>query len=315
MKSICRNWWQFSARSRFGHFGSYLGLRLEEDGGGLKVLDIDKRKSQVYTKVPQWCFNEQSGELYVSAALALFDEISTYSGVCSWDRQGRPGVSISLSAKRLQPLILGKDRGAIVTTKFRKIGRTVGFADIVVSSAEKPEEKLLVGQHVKFLPMGFGVSAATSHLRNYPNSPITTALMKLIHTQPIQETNCAKKTNRSQIFNLQNVRNSVDEEGFFLTEADLALSTLHANPIGNLHGGAAGMVSAMVSELAIQGCTDTEHVQLDHISVSLLSPTPVNKKNVTVQANACKDSNGNAVSEAIISQHGNPTVTSVMTWC
>ena len=63
------------------------------------------RGVQVVTRIPKWCCeytteNEKniSGPVSTGALIAMFDEVSTYAGAVLWDRIGRPGLSILLSA-------------------------------------------------------------------------------------------------------------------------------------------------------------------------------------------------------------------------
>jgi hypothetical protein len=112
--------WKYSARSKAGTFGRLLGLHPREDGGLLDIREITSDRSVIATVIRPWCCRSD-GRLCLSAAVALFDEISTYGGTVVWDRSARPGVSIQLAARANSVLDVGSGDTVVVTTHLQKL--------------------------------------------------------------------------------------------------------------------------------------------------------------------------------------------------
>ena len=85
----------------------------------------------------------------VSAALAVFDELSTYSFMLA-DKNHRSGVSIHLSTEMMKDISPGEK--LLVNTRADKIGKTVGFCSMVMKNSSG--ELVAEGKHIKYLPMG-----------------------------------------------------------------------------------------------------------------------------------------------------------------
>lgn len=111
LKSQISRWWRFSSRSGGGRFGSALGLQLSEDGGHLSIQQVNHKESTLVLRyLPDWFFKDEN-ELHLGAVVAVFDEVSTYAGTTVWDKNGRPGVSVQLSAQKKAPLRVDRYAG------------------------------------------------------------------------------------------------------------------------------------------------------------------------------------------------------------
>jgi len=88
------------ANTRYGSFGSPLGLVLAQDCGEreLRFRHLTATWSEVTVPYPAWAARPDNA-LCLPTALALADEISTFAGFALWDHRHRPGVSISLSGQ------------------------------------------------------------------------------------------------------------------------------------------------------------------------------------------------------------------------
>ena len=86
------------ANTRYGSFGSPLGLVLAQDGGELRLRRLTATSSEVTMPYPAWAARPDNA-LCLPTALALADEISTFAGFALWDPRHRPGVSIALSGE------------------------------------------------------------------------------------------------------------------------------------------------------------------------------------------------------------------------
>jgi hypothetical protein len=86
------------ANTRYGSFGSPLGLVLPQDGGELRLRRLTATSSEVTMPYPAWAARPDNA-LCLPTALALADEISTFAGFALWDPRHRPGVSIALSGE------------------------------------------------------------------------------------------------------------------------------------------------------------------------------------------------------------------------
>eukprot|EP00511_Aplanochytrium_stocchinoi_P004677 CAMPEP_0204826448 /NCGR_PEP_ID=MMETSP1346-20131115/4137_1 /ASSEMBLY_ACC=CAM_ASM_000771 /TAXON_ID=215587 /ORGANISM="Aplanochytrium stocchinoi, Strain GSBS06" /LENGTH=316 /DNA_ID=CAMNT_0051954481 /DNA_START=94 /DNA_END=1041 /DNA_ORIENTATION=- len=316
MKELCKRWWKFSARSPFGQFGSILGLRLAEDGGSVEIINADRASATVYAKVPRWCVNQNTGNLKLDAAVALFDEISTYSGMCNWDKKGRPGVSVSLSAKRLGLQRLEPDDGIIVKTTYKKAGKTLGFLNVDIFHEKEPGKVMVRGQHVKFLPMGIGTSILTSHLRNYPGSPFVKGFMSVLATYPMHDVIRLGESLGHDVLNLEDVRTEPTETGSIVSTGNFELTKLYGNPIGNLHGGCSAMLSSLIAKHAAQKYLEKKDIELEQINVNLLSGIPTKKGAVTLSAKILEDFDDKdvALTEAVIKYRDSTAVDCLMVW-
>ena len=96
LRSVAEALWL--ANTRYGSFGSPLGLVLAQDGGELRFSRLTATSSEVTVPYPAWAARPDNA-LCLPTALALADEISTFAGFALWDDRHRPGVSISLSGQ------------------------------------------------------------------------------------------------------------------------------------------------------------------------------------------------------------------------
>lgn len=99
--------------------------------------------------------------LSTAAALAVLDEVSTYSFILK-DRTCRGGVSVHLTTEMLSPCVAGES--VVIHTRLRKLGKTLGFCDFEMVSADKSKSGQVIarGQHIKHLPLGGAWDAIAS---------------------------------------------------------------------------------------------------------------------------------------------------------
>lgn len=177
-RSIAHSFW--TANTRFGTFGSPLGLVLAQDGGELRFRRLTATTSEVTVPYPAWAARPDSA-LCLPTALALADETSTFAGFALWDHhRHRPGVSISLSGQLVGhglrlPRVEPGEQLTFLTKRLRS-GRTLGHAEIEVwrggGGVAASSELLLSGRHSKLMasPMrGLRfLEAVLGHPRVYP---------------------------------------------------------------------------------------------------------------------------------------------------
>jgi acyl-coenzyme A thioesterase PaaI-like protein len=144
------------------HFGDVLGIQdarlllpqstATDDGIRARSVQFQYRvPARLCVHVPGAATIAQSKpELALSAAVALFDELST-RGLVLEDRHFRPGVSVHLSGQ-LHRTAHADDEVTITTTS-EKIGANLGFCTITMHSS-KDSVLLYSGRHIKYLPMG-----------------------------------------------------------------------------------------------------------------------------------------------------------------
>jgi acyl-coenzyme A thioesterase PaaI-like protein len=87
--------------------------------------------------------------LPVSSAIAIFDDLSTYSFMIK-DKNCRSGVSVILSAEILADVPPGSK--IQIVSQVSKIGRSIGFSDVYMFNEK--DELVARGYHTKYLPMG-----------------------------------------------------------------------------------------------------------------------------------------------------------------
>lgn len=124
----------------------------------VKLINLNSKEHLVsfsYTIPKAICKLTMGQEvLTASAALAVMDEISTYS-FAAIDRTCRPGVSVHLTTNMIRPCIAGQE--VVIETKINKIGKTLGFCTFEMKAKDKTtgtDTLIAHGTHIKHLPMG-----------------------------------------------------------------------------------------------------------------------------------------------------------------
>jgi acyl-coenzyme A thioesterase PaaI-like protein len=143
----------FAAKSFSKAIGSdaALLLRASETEGvsfSMKIPDRICRYSHHNTSVPL---------LPASSALALFDDLSSYSFMVK-DRNARGGVSVVLSTEILRDIPAGSE--VVVHSTISKIGKSIGFSDLYMF--DTANNLVARGYHTKYLPMGLAWDFASS---------------------------------------------------------------------------------------------------------------------------------------------------------
>jgi acyl-coenzyme A thioesterase PaaI-like protein len=241
MASVPRFFWRLSARSARGGFGRALELTLPSDGGSLDIRRLNADEAIIACSVPAWlCGSEASGgrESSLSAAglVAIFDEISSYGAAALWDPLGRPGVSVSLSAvfaNREAPVPPGAR--LVVVSRPQRLGRTLCFfeVDVSVEEAGGRSELLLRGRHTKFMP---GTGLRPEFLMRPAFRPLTLAAgHAYLSTRPLMPPADPPLRALADVFPSPAL-------------GEYALSAMHANPLGVLHGGAAVILACSGAE-------------------------------------------------------------------
>lgn len=99
------------------------------------------------------CFPISKGSkthvLPVSSAIAIFDDLSTYSFLIK-DKNLRSGVSVLLSAEILADIPPGSK--VQIVSQVSKIGKSIGFSDVFMFNENN--DLVARGYHTKYLPMG-----------------------------------------------------------------------------------------------------------------------------------------------------------------
>jgi len=223
---------KFVARAPKGRFGSSgMGFMSAEDGGGIRnngAFDPDS----VRLRLPPWCLR-RDGVPPLAALVALMDEASSYA-MALRDKRGRFGVSILLQGSLLRRRECPGE--VVATTTVRKLGRTIGFADVEVRCAET-DAAIARGKHVKFLHVGNPLADNAATLARLPG--FESLFDAYVSTLPLHAPTDAADV--PELFGLR----------------DNAAQVVPAlcNPWGSLHGGAA--------------CVLAEHVAQEGVALSL----------------------------------------------
>mmetsp|Transcript_6153 Transcript_6153/g.12514 ORF Transcript_6153/g.12514 Transcript_6153/m.12514 type:complete len:355 (-) Transcript_6153:1014-2078(-) len=238
-RRVALTFWKFSERSRSGMFGSLLGLLPEEHGGTTRLESLGQNKSVVTTEIPAWCCH--GGRLRLDAAVAMFDEISTYTGVVSWDRTWRPGVSIQLEGRALRPIEVGAGDRIRVETRLQKVGRTIGYLEIEIQ--DEDGDALIAGSHIKFMPMGPLFEMAFHPIWQNVSQRVWDAYLD---KQPVHTFTMPNSI--EEVFALQEVAHAAHvPKTFGKVEyaGMLPIDQRHGNPLGSIHGGASTMLGSL----------------------------------------------------------------------
>ena len=325
------NW---SIRSPLGSFGTALQQipqplltrwreeqeKPEEDmvGDGLIIHSMDQNKTVVSTTIPQWCVDGEKGkgkgQMKMSAAIAFFDEISSYCGAVGWDKQGRPGLSLQLSGRRIKGWGEGVsvgDRIWVETTK-RRVGRTVGFLDIAVFDSQGRE--IIQGQHMKFMPVPLGKMMTWLAGKIVGGKGIGVGLInwwaekrypihKLKQFQSIEEvfelsddkvttttptvyptptTPITTTTTQTPPTTTTTSTTPISLPNNKMT-SNIIIKPLHANSLGALHGGASVMLSTQHATKALVKCLGREDLTPHYIKTTLISGVKAKNKKVEVE--------------------------------
>ena len=165
----------WSVTSRYGSFGTALGLILQRDGGRLTPVRMDSAATEWQMPWPNWAARSD-GKLCLATALALADEISSYGGMACWDKKRRAGLTLSISAT-----LAGRSSGEVPSvasgeplhfvSRKLKTGRQLGYMELEVwrgspsdeqyyhasspasSSSSSSAELLAMGRHSKMLSL------------------------------------------------------------------------------------------------------------------------------------------------------------------
>jgi len=200
---------RFVARAPLGSFGA-AGLGFME-GGTVEALSVD----EVRVPLPPWC---RKG---LAPLVAVMDEASSLT-MALRDSRGRFGVSIVLEGHRVLSSSSSSSREkptpevVTATTVVRKLGRTIGFADVEVRCATTARV-IARGRHIKFLQVGNPVADNVKFVRSLP------------FVENLVDAYLASKKTHDVL----------DVEPFFRDGGDVAIVPELCNPWGSLHGGAA----------------------------------------------------------------------------
>ena len=186
--------------------------------------------------------------LSVSAALALFDDLSTI-GFMGADSCSRPGVSVHLQTELLKLVPAGTN--LTLNCFIDKIGKTMGFTSMELVLTDHPMTVVARGKHIKFLPLGSWLMdsvvmqpAVLGPLINYglydDGSSIFTRLglaapfVKKINYDPSTTASAYETLGLTPI---------AGSSGAMQTKVHQAL----CNPMSSMHGGAVAMAAEYTS--------------------------------------------------------------------
>ncbi|GBG29918.1 Hypothetical Protein FCC1311_061382 [Hondaea fermentalgiana] len=245
-KRLALAFWKFSRRSRTGKFGSLLGLHPEELGGTTRMEFLGPKNSIVSTEIPAWTC--ENGKMRLEAAVALLDEISTYAGCCMWDQRCRPGFSIQLQGRALRPIDVGAGERIKVETRLQRVGRTIGFLDIVIS--DEDGDPLISASHLKFMHSGAIFDLAFRP----PFQETTRKLWEYLVLDRQPEHEFTMPSTFEEVFKIKEEENNFGAEDEAPVELAglVSLDARHGNPVGSIHGGAATMLGAHAAALAVR---------------------------------------------------------------
>lgn len=123
---------------------------------------------------------KQKPQFSAAAAMALFDEISSYS-VAMKDRKMSPGLTVHLDTEMLRDIYAGDN--ITILTSADKIGSALGFASLEILNDNG--ELVARGKHIKHLPLGWWFQLITH--------PIIAPLSLALHEYKVK-----KETKRKQ---------------------------------------------------------------------------------------------------------------------
>ncbi|KAJ1456902.1 hypothetical protein M885DRAFT_563514 [Pelagophyceae sp. CCMP2097] len=231
--------WLYSARSKAGFYGPrHLNLVLNDDErGGSVEWDSKSGASSVRTTLPPWCAR-RDGKPPLGALIAIFDEVSTYAGVARYDRAGRPGVSVKLSARvAADAPQLPPGAPLRIETRNVKTGKTLAFVDVEVRCGAT-DRLVATGQHVKFLPMGLAVEIA---MHPWLRRIVQPAVLAHLGRQAVHAFD-GSAVSPDDVF-----------KSFKAGTQNVKITEALCNPVGALHGGAAIQLAELAAQRSAGG--------------------------------------------------------------
>lgn len=260
-------------------FNRLLGCTLAEVEVISKPAKLVRYKQKIIAGV---C--DQHRNLSVSAATAIFDELSTV-GFMAFDKSVRWGVSVHLETKLFQNIEEGEEM--ILDMKYTKIGKTLGFCDLHLFNANNPDVMVGKGRHIKFLPVSwlwdnylssdYIVPILTTMFYDDKNEK-PTALAEYYKMVPSPEA-------RAEFVIGEHLGSVVDsismEEGGSVDQFQFTARKIHLNPGHGFHGGCAAIAAeeAFVRYMQKTGkMNDTlkaKQISLQYLSAIKASSTPI----------------------------------------
>ena len=273
--------------------GAFLGLRLPETGGGADAATVDHLDSSsiaVSLPWPAWLARED-GQICLAAALALADETSTFA-MGSWDKQIRPGVSVSLNGQRATAVgaaaTITPGERITFASRLMKGGSTLAWVHL---EARRGNGELLVsGRHLKFQPSGLPPGwSLVSHPRV---RPFTYQAVELLHQAgytpfferfshdatplPLPAEGTPRLAALSMTEDVEGAPPPASTSFPLFSDASAprsftaSLTRQHGNPGATLHGGCAALLldaAASASYCANRACAAPPAVQRMHINL------------------------------------------------
>lgn len=264
-------WWLGSNRSPLGHFGKLLGLRLPADGGKLELCRLEGDSSVVVVPYPDMFGHQEGGAFRLGTAIAMADEISTFAGMAMWDRRARPGVSIALSAQLSSGPVPRVSPGDLMTfeTRLVKAGEQLGFLSFEVRLGETVVAR---GRHTKFLsPPGLKFRALSLAFQPAWQRTTMDAALRLLRRRPLVPPPDVR------LDASLGVRPTAVPSEF-----EVELSSVLANPMGSLHGGAAGMIGESAAAAAYVQAHGEPAPPARMVHISLHSALPHGRTTLSV---------------------------------
>jgi len=286
-----------SRSSSFG--GTLLGLRFAETGGAAAIDHLDATSISVLLPWPAWLCRDD-GQLCLSAALAIADETSTF-GMASWDKQLRPGVSVSLSGERTTSSSSSAaiEAGETITfaSRLSKGGASLAWIDLEVL---RGDELLITGRHLKFQPSGLppGWSIISHPLcrpalykameiaeqkgltpfgERLPSSDEAIAALPPLPPAGTLRMDVLGMAEQSSSSTEVAESSSPSSSSSFSTTFEVGLTRQHGNPGASLHGGCASMLleeAASAGYRAASGASAAPAVQRMHVNLLGAIPVP-----------------------------------------
>ena len=180
------------------------------------------------------------------------------------DTNNRPGVSIHLETQvfeQSKEIIIAdndKNKGidVLVATKVRKIGRTVGFCDITMHTADG-HTLLAKGSHIKFLPMGI----IWDWLLNPTFLPF---FMYFLNSIPLYwKAMLAPNFKHQGQAKIEKM--SVFEELNISQDGCFKVNPMLCNPVGALHGGALAVACEEVITRKVAGSKRVNDLEIKYL--------------------------------------------------
>lgn len=210
----------------------------------------------------------------LSALLSMFDEVTSWLIMCV-DRRKRSGVSIALGCHLADVNVAMPGAGDVIEVRARvdKIGRNLGFSSFEARRLDTTCQRICIGYHTKFLPMGWLYETTMS---SYLLFSVTRVAVSYFSTSNENNEANRRPCLLSELLKIIDGGDGHGDDDDSKHSYSFNITDDHCNTVGTMYGGCQAMVYEEVGRRILSSRTsnvkcDNEFAQLESIHIDYLS--------------------------------------------